>query len=97
MRKMFTIKSIAVDHFRIPLPLASADSTHGEIAHFCLIAGRLTDARGREGRDYTYIVDNIAAAAIRKLIGQDLAKSILASAQFLLKAFVRRCAGTSIL
>ena len=67
---MFAIKSIAVDHFRIPLPLASTDSTHGEIAHFCLIAGRLTDARGREGRDYTYIVDNIAAAATRQLIGQ---------------------------
>ncbi len=45
---MFTIKSIAVDHFRIPLPLASADSTHGEIAHFGLIAW-VADRRARSG------------------------------------------------
>jgi len=45
---MFTIKSIAVDHFQIPLPLASADSTHGEIAHFGPIAGRLLEV-GRDG------------------------------------------------
>ena len=40
---MFTIKHIAVDHFRVPLPLALSDSTHGEITHFGLVTVRLTD------------------------------------------------------
>ena len=51
---MFAIKRIAVDHFRIPLPLALSDSTHGEITHFGLVTVRLTDAQGRviaQGQD----------------------------------------------
>lgn len=87
VRKMFAIKRIAVDHFRIPLPLALSDSTHGEITHFGLVTVRLTDAQGREGLGYTYTVNNIGAAAVLKLIEQDLAESILSSSSDSIEAF----------
>ncbi len=31
------IDSIQVDHFEIPLPTVSSDSTHGEIRHFGVV------------------------------------------------------------
>ena len=85
---MFAIKRIAVDHFRIPLPLALSDSTHGEITHFGLVTVRLTDAQGREGLGYTYTVNNIGAAAVLKLIEQDLAESILSSSSDSIRSMI---------
>ncbi len=58
---------------------------------------RRTDAQGREGLGYTYIVNNIAAAAVLKLIKEDLAEPILASAQIQLKPSGKSCDGTLIL
>ena len=74
---MFKIRHIAVDHFKVPLPLALSDSTHGEITHFGLVTVRLTDAQGREGLGYTYTVNNIGAAAVSTLIEQDLSPGII--------------------
>ena len=84
---MFTIKHIAVDHFRVPLPLALSDSTHGEITHFGLVTVRLTDAQGREGLGYTYTVNNIGAAAVSTLIEQDLSGLILSTSSDSIEAF----------
>jgi len=84
---MFTIKHIAVDHFRVPLPLALSDSTHGEITHFGLVTVRLTDAQGREGLGYTYTVNNIGAAAVSTLIEQDLSELILSASCDSIEAF----------
>ena len=87
VRKMLAIKDIAVDHFRIPLPLALSDSTHGEITHFGLVTVRLTDAQGREGLGYTYTVNNIGAAAVSTLIEQDLSELILSASCDSIEAF----------
>ena len=84
---MFTIKHIAVDHFRVPLPLALSDSTHGEITHFGLVTVRLTDAQGREGLGYTYTVNNIGAAAVTTFIQQDLSDLLLSTNSDSIEAF----------
>lgn len=62
---------IAVDHFRVPLPVVFSDSTHGEITHFELVTVRLTDSDGAEGMGYTYTV-GAGGGAIRTLIDKDL-------------------------
>ena len=87
VRKMFAIERIAVDHFRIPLPLALSDSTHGEITHFGLVTVRLTDAQGREGLGYTYTVNNIGAAAVTTFIQQDLSDLLLSTNSDSIEAF----------
>ena len=84
---MFKIRHIAVDHFKVPLPLALSDSTHGEITHFGLVTVRLTDAQGREGLGYTYTVNNIGAAAISTLIEQDLSELLLSTNSDSIEAF----------
>ena len=84
---MFAIERIAVDHFRIPLPLALSDSTHGEITHFGLVTVRLTDAQGREGLGYTYTVNNIGAAAVSTFIQQDLSDLLLSTNSDSIEAF----------
>ena len=76
---MFRINYIAVDHFKVPLPIVLSDSTHGEMTHFGLVTVRVTDGQGQEGLGYTYTPNNIGAAAIHKFIEQDLAESILSS------------------
>lgn len=43
--------------FRVPLPVALSDSTHGTITHFELITALVRDADGAEGLGYTYTVD----------------------------------------
>jgi hypothetical protein len=40
------IDSLVVEHYRIPLPTALSDSTHGTITHFELITARLADRDG---------------------------------------------------
>ncbi|GIT27891.1 MAG: hypothetical protein CM1200mP41_39350 [Gammaproteobacteria bacterium] len=97
MRRMFKIRHIAVDHFKVPLPLALSDSTHGEITHFGLVTVRLTDAQGREGLGYTYTVNNIGAPAISTLIEQDLSELCYRQTLIRLKLSGRKCGGMSIL
>ena len=56
------IRELATDHYRIPLPVALSDSTHGIIEGFELITVRVCDADGAEGVGYTYTVGTGGAA-----------------------------------
>jgi L-alanine-DL-glutamate epimerase-like enolase superfamily enzyme len=70
------IDSLVVGHYRIALPTAFSDSTHGTITHFELITVRLADREGARGLGYTYTV-GAGGAAIRSLIERDLAPLLL--------------------
>ena len=50
------IGSIEPGFYRIPLPVALSNSTHGEMTYFELITVRVRDADGAEGVGYTYTV-----------------------------------------
>jgi L-alanine-DL-glutamate epimerase-like enolase superfamily enzyme len=69
---MATIKEIQADLYRIPLPVALSDSTHGTIRDFELITARVRDADGAEGVGYTYTV-GAGGAAVQTLLTRDLA------------------------
>ena len=69
---MPTIREIQADHYRIPLPVALSDSTHGTIRDFELITVRVRDADGAEGVGYTYTV-GAGGAAVHALLARDLA------------------------
>ena len=56
------IRDVRADHYRIPLPVALSDSTHGTIEGFELITVRVRDADGAEGVGYTYTVGTGGAA-----------------------------------
>jgi L-alanine-DL-glutamate epimerase-like enolase superfamily enzyme len=62
--------------YRIALPVALSDSTHGTITHFELITVRLRDADGAEGVGYTYTV-GAGGAAVHALIEQGLRPVLL--------------------
>lgn len=66
------IRDLQVDHYRIPLPVALSDSTHGTIRGFELITVRVCDAHDGEGVGYTYTVGT-GGAAVRALVARDLA------------------------
>src|SRR5438105_487499 len=66
------IKDIRADHYRIPLPIALSDSTHGTIRAFELITVRVRDAEGAEGMGYTYTVGT-GGGAVHALLVRDLA------------------------
>ena len=51
---MALIAKIETGHYRIPLPVALSDSTHGVMTAFEVITVRVTDADGQEGVGYTY-------------------------------------------
>ena len=73
---MATIKEIQADHYRIPLPVALSDSTHGTIRDFELITVRARDADGAEGVGYTYTV-GAGGAAVHALLARDLAPLLI--------------------
>jgi L-alanine-DL-glutamate epimerase-like enolase superfamily enzyme len=73
-----TIASVRADHYRIPLPVALSDSTHGTMEAFELVTVRLRDADGAEGLGYTYTV-GAGGGAIRDLIARDLAPALAAA------------------
>ena len=62
--------------YRIPLPVALSDCTHGKMTHFELITVRVRDADGAEGLGYTYTV-GAGGAAIHALIERDLRPLLL--------------------
>ena len=66
-----TIASVRADHYRVPLPVALSDSTHGTMSAFELVTVRIRDADGAEGLGYTYTV-GAGGGAIGNLIGRDL-------------------------
>ena len=65
------IDKIDVAHYRIPLPKALTDSTHGTMTYFELVTVRITDSDEGEGLGYTYTV-NHGGAAVRALIEMEL-------------------------
>jgi L-alanine-DL-glutamate epimerase-like enolase superfamily enzyme len=65
------IREVRADHYRIPLPVALSDSTHGTITAFELITVRVRDTEGAEGVGYTYTV-GAGGAAIRALVVHDI-------------------------
>jgi L-alanine-DL-glutamate epimerase-like enolase superfamily enzyme len=66
------IHGILTDHYRIPLPVALSDSTHGTIEAFEIVTVRVRDAEGAEGVGYTYTV-GAGGAAVHVLVARDLA------------------------
>jgi L-alanine-DL-glutamate epimerase-like enolase superfamily enzyme len=66
------IREILTDHYRIPLPVALSDSTHGTIEAFEIVTVRVRDAEGAEGVGYTYTV-GAGGAAVHVLVARDLA------------------------
>ena len=66
------LSEIRADHYRIPLPVALSDSTHGVIEGFELITVRLRDEDGAEGVGYTYTVGT-GGAAVHAVLARDLA------------------------
>jgi L-alanine-DL-glutamate epimerase-like enolase superfamily enzyme len=66
-----TIASVQADHYRVRLPVALSDSTHGTMEAFELITVRVGDEDGAEGLGYTYTV-GAGGGAMRNLIERDL-------------------------
>jgi L-alanine-DL-glutamate epimerase-like enolase superfamily enzyme len=66
-----TIGSVATGYYRVPLPVALSDSTHGTMTAFELVTVRLRDTEGAEGLGYTYTVGT-GGGAIADLIARDL-------------------------
>src|SRR5262245_39732808 len=70
--RAMSIRDVQVDHYRVPLPVALSDSTHGTIRAFDIVTVRLRDADGAEGTGYTYTVGT-GGAAVHALVARDLA------------------------
>jgi L-alanine-DL-glutamate epimerase-like enolase superfamily enzyme len=68
---MTALVSLESGLYRIQLPAALSDSTHGTITHFELVTARLRDSDGAEGVGYTYTV-GAGGAAVRALIDEGL-------------------------
>ncbi|MDX1540334.1 MAG: mandelate racemase/muconate lactonizing enzyme family protein, partial [Geminicoccaceae bacterium] len=66
-----TLQRLEVDLFKVPLPVALSDSTHGLMEHFELITVRLADDEGADGLGYTYTV-GAGGGAVASLIDRDL-------------------------
>ncbi len=69
---MSRIERVETGLFRIPLPVALSDSTHGTMTHFQHVTVRLRDADGVEGVGWTFTVGT-NGAAIRASLARDLA------------------------
>jgi len=67
-----TTGSVEAGHYRVPLPVALSDSTHGTMSAFELVTVRIRDADGAEGLGYTYTV-GVGGGAVHALIARDLA------------------------
>ncbi len=70
---MARITSLDCGLYRVPLPVALTDSTHGVIRHFELITARVRDHDGAEGVGYTYTVGRLGGAVhdvlVREIAG----------------------------
>jgi L-alanine-DL-glutamate epimerase-like enolase superfamily enzyme len=73
---MAGIASLECRAYRVPLPVALSDSTHGSITHFELITASLRDADGAEGLGYTYTVDS-NGLAVHAVIDKYLRRVVL--------------------
>src|SRR3984893_11845101 len=69
---MARIESLQSGFYKVPLPVALSDSTHGVIRGFELITARIRDADGAEGLGYTYTVGR-NGGAIRHILAREIA------------------------
>src|SRR3954452_17266583 len=83
------IATLDTSLYRIALPVALSDSTHGTITHFELITVRLRDSDGAEGSRYTYTV-GAGGAAVHALIDQALRPVLLGSEADAIEALWQR-------
>lgn len=65
-----TIGSVQADHYRVPLPVALSDLTHGTMEAFELITVRVRNGDGAEG--WVYLHRGRRRRAIQDLISRDL-------------------------
>ncbi len=72
---MPSIQSLDVGFYRVPLPVALSDSTHGVIRAFELVTVRVRDAEGGEGSGYTYTVGR-NGGAIRDILAREVAEIV---------------------
>ncbi len=73
---MAKIESVDSGFYRVPLPTALSDSTHGTMTHFELVTCRVRDADGAEGLGYTY-TPGTGASAVHALLLRDLPPVLL--------------------
>jgi L-alanine-DL-glutamate epimerase-like enolase superfamily enzyme len=70
---MARIESVQSGYYKVPLPVALSDSTHGVIRGFELITARIRDADGAEGVGYTYTVGR-NGGAVHDILGREIAQ-----------------------
>jgi L-alanine-DL-glutamate epimerase-like enolase superfamily enzyme len=75
--------------YRVRLPVALSDSTHGTITHFELITVRLRDSDGAEGVGYTYTV-GAGGAAVAALLRDYLPHVVIGAEAELIEALWQR-------
>ncbi|HWL68730.1 MAG TPA: mandelate racemase/muconate lactonizing enzyme family protein [Geminicoccus sp.] len=72
---MPAIRSVQPGYYRIPLPTALTDSTHGVMRDFELLTVRVTDADGAEGVGYSYTVGR-NGGAIHDILAREIAELV---------------------
>ena len=72
---MAKITSLECGLYRIPLPVALSDSTHGLIRHFELITATVRDGDDAEGVGYTYTVGR-SGGAIHDTLAREIAEIV---------------------
>ena len=68
---MATVTNLKAGFYRVPLPTALTDSTHGEMRAFELCTVRVRDADGAEGIGYTFTVGR-NGGAIHDILSREL-------------------------
>jgi len=82
---MTLIANLRSDLYRIELPIALSDSTHGQMTHFELVTVRIEDKDGAHGVGYTYTVGT-NGRAIHATIEHDLAPRLIGQRADLIEA-----------
>ena len=72
---MAKIASLECGLYRIPLPVALSDSTHGLIRHFELVTATVRDGDDAEGVGYTYTVGR-NGGAIHDTLAREIAEIV---------------------
>lgn len=65
------IQNLKTDFYRIPLPVALSDASHGTITHFDLVTARIVTDDGLEGVGYTF-TPGTGGSGIHALVDRDL-------------------------
>jgi len=67
---MATIRPLETGHYRIPLPVALTDSTHGVMTAFEIVTAKVLDDDGFEGVGYTYTTGHNGGAIANILVNE---------------------------